>query len=117
MSDRTAIVNEIVQRRVSAIVRTNDQRLAGDAMRAAVEGGFRLGEFALTTPGALELITDFAKKPDLLLGAGTVLTVDQARAAVNAGPTLRYRLGSWSVAKRLSVCPVRSYTEIVGRGV
>ena len=85
MSDRTSIIDKILQRRVSAIVRTKDQRLAGDAMRAAVEGGFRLGEFALTTPGALELISDFAKKPDLLVGAGTVLTVDQARAAVKAG--------------------------------
>ena len=85
MNDRTSIVNEILQHRVSAIVRTKDQHLAADAMQAAVEGGFRLVEFTMTTPGALELITDFAKKPDLLLGAGTVLTVEQAQAAVNAG--------------------------------
>jgi len=85
VSNRETAVSEILKRRVSAIVRTKDQRLAGDAMRAAVEGGFRLGEFALTTPGALELITDFAKKPDLLVGAGTVLTVEQAQVTVKAG--------------------------------
>ncbi|HUU94875.1 MAG TPA: bifunctional 4-hydroxy-2-oxoglutarate aldolase/2-dehydro-3-deoxy-phosphogluconate aldolase [Phycisphaerae bacterium] len=85
MNDQTSVVNEILQHRVSAIVRTKDQHVAGDAMRAAVDGGFRLVEFTMTTPGALELITDFAKKPELLVGAGTVLTVEQARAAVNAG--------------------------------
>jgi len=85
VSNRETAVSEILKRRVSAIVRTRDQRLAGEAMQAAVEGGFRLGEFTLTTPGALELIAEFAEKPGLLVGAGTVLTVEQARAAVNAG--------------------------------
>jgi 2-dehydro-3-deoxyphosphogluconate aldolase/(4S)-4-hydroxy-2-oxoglutarate aldolase len=85
VTDRTTIVNEILDRRVSAIVRTKEQRLAADAMRAAIDGGFRLIEFTMTTPGALELITEFARKPDLLVGAGTVLTVEQARAAVEAG--------------------------------
>ena len=85
MNDQTSIVNEILQHRVSAIVRAEDQRLAAEAMQAAVEGGFRLGEFTLTTPGALELIAEFAEKPELLVGAGTVLTVEQARAAVEAG--------------------------------
>jgi 2-dehydro-3-deoxyphosphogluconate aldolase/(4S)-4-hydroxy-2-oxoglutarate aldolase len=90
MSSRRSVIKEILEHRVSAIVRTNEQRLAAEAMQAAVEGGFRLGEFTMTTPGALELIVEFAKKPDLLVGAGTVLTVEQARAAVNAGPVLRY---------------------------
>ena len=45
------------QHRVTAIIRTQDQQLANDAMRAAVDGGFRLVEFTLTTPGAFDLIT------------------------------------------------------------
>lgn len=85
MPDRNTIVNEIKARRISAIIRTTDQQLAADAMQAAVDGGFRLVEFTMTTPGALELIGEFARKPDLLVGAGTVLTIEQARAAVNAG--------------------------------
>jgi 2-dehydro-3-deoxyphosphogluconate aldolase/(4S)-4-hydroxy-2-oxoglutarate aldolase len=85
MSSRQSVIKEILEHRISAIVRTNDQQLAADAMQAAIEGGFRVGEFALTTPGALELISDFAKKPDLLVGAGTVLTIEQARATVKAG--------------------------------
>ena len=85
MSSRQSVINEILEHRVSAIVRTKEQRLAAEAMRAAIEGGFRLVEFALTTPGALELIGEFAEKPELLVGAGTVLTIGQARATVKAG--------------------------------
>ena len=71
--------------RASAIIRTKDKQLASDAMYAAVEGGFRLVEFTLTTPGALELIATFAKRRDLLVGAGTVMDPSAAREAVSAG--------------------------------
>lgn len=76
---------QILRHRVSAIIRTQDQQLARDAMQAAVDGGFRTVEFTLTTPGALELVSEFAKKPDLLVGAGTVLSTHAARDAVSAG--------------------------------
>lgn len=79
------VLQEIVKRRVSAIIRTQDQQLASDAMAAAVRGGFRMIEFTLTTPGALELIADFSTQDDLLVGAGTVLELQQARDAVAAG--------------------------------
>lgn len=84
-SGRQAIVASIEAARVSAIIRTNDQALAQSAMEAAVRGGFRLIEFTLTTPGALELVERFAGRPELTVGAGTVLTTDQARSAVSAG--------------------------------
>ena len=75
----------IERERISAIIRANDQGVAREAMRAAVEGGFRMIEFTLTTPGAFELITEFSRRTELLVGAGTVLTVEQARDAVAAG--------------------------------
>lgn len=73
------------QHRVSAIIRTQDQGLAGEAMRAAVDGGFRIVEFTLTTPGAFDLITTFAKREDLCVGAGTVMSIELARQAVSSG--------------------------------
>lgn len=54
-------------------------------MNAAVDGGFRMIEFTLTTPGAIELIQEFSAHQDLLVGAGTALTVEQARSATKAG--------------------------------
>ncbi len=83
--DREQTVRDILQRRVSAIIRTGDQGVARAAMSAAVAGGIRMAEFTLTTPGALDLVAEFAGQPDLLVGAGTVLTTEQARQAVAAG--------------------------------
>jgi 2-dehydro-3-deoxyphosphogluconate aldolase / (4S)-4-hydroxy-2-oxoglutarate aldolase len=71
--------------RGTAIMRTHDQALAADAMDAAIRGGFRVCEFTMTTPGVLELIAQFAGRDDVVVGAGTVLTIDDARAAVEAG--------------------------------
>ena len=66
-------------------MRWSDADVAGRAMDAAVRGGIRCVEFTMTTPDVLALIARFAANPDLVVGAGTVLTVDQARAAADAG--------------------------------
>ncbi len=71
--------------RATAILRTDDQETAARAMEAAVRGGFRLIEFTLGCPGAYELIEEFARREDLLVGVGTVLEPRQARRAVDAG--------------------------------
>ena len=73
------------QERASAILRTDDQEVARQAMQAAVDGGFRVIEFTLSVPGAFELIEEFAAKPDLVVGAGTVLTVEEAERTVASG--------------------------------
>ena len=82
---REQTVATIAEQRVSAIIRAGEADLAAGAMNAAVEGGFQVVEFTLTTPSALELITEFAGRSGLTVGAGTVLTVEDARAAVEAG--------------------------------
>ena len=86
MSSRKEIRDGLLARKISAIVRTDDQSVAEQAMAAAVEGGFRVIEFTLNTPGALELITQFRSMDEsLLIGAGTVMTPQAAKEAVNAG--------------------------------
>jgi 2-dehydro-3-deoxyphosphogluconate aldolase/(4S)-4-hydroxy-2-oxoglutarate aldolase len=77
---------EIVDKeRCSAILRTQKQDAAARAMEAAVRGGFRVIEFTLTIPGALDLIRDFSRRGEVVVGAGTVLTVEEARRAVEHG--------------------------------
>src|SRR3954464_15823787 len=80
-----AVLNVIREARAIAILRTNDHATGREALGAAVRGGFRVLEVTLSTPGAIEMIGDLARDPRLLIGAGTVLTPDQARAAVRAG--------------------------------
>jgi 2-dehydro-3-deoxyphosphogluconate aldolase / (4S)-4-hydroxy-2-oxoglutarate aldolase len=80
-------------------------------MQAAVGGGFRVVEFTLTTPGALEAIGKFRENPALLVGAGTVLTQDQAKEAVAAGaqflvsPVMDRTLIRWSVENDVLIVP------------
>ena len=71
--------------RCSAILRTPHADAVQPALEAAAEGGFKILECTLNTPGALDAITEFARRPDLLVGAGTVLQVSEAEAAVAAG--------------------------------
>jgi 2-dehydro-3-deoxyphosphogluconate aldolase/(4S)-4-hydroxy-2-oxoglutarate aldolase len=83
--DKTETLAAFERYRISAIIRTEDASLASRAMQAAVEGGIRIVEFTLTTPEALTLIREFASQPGVVVGAGTVLTVEQARQAVECG--------------------------------
>jgi len=73
------------QERASAILRTNDAATARNAMNAVIEGGFTICEFTLTIPNAFSLIREFSQRPGLLIGAGTVLSPQEAHEAVSAG--------------------------------
>ena len=85
MNGREHIKSELLERKISAIIRTDDHKVAEQAMQAAVDGGFRVVEFTLTTPGALNLITQFRENDDLIVGAGTVMSPTIAQEAVEAG--------------------------------
>jgi len=85
MNDREHIKSELLERKISAIIRTDNQKVAEQAMQAAVDGGFRVVEFTLTTPGSLNLITQFRENDDLIVGAGTVMSPIIVQEAVEAG--------------------------------
>src|SRR5437867_8782322 len=78
-------VDLLGEARASAILRCSTREGAASAMEAAVRGGFRIVEFTLTIPGALDLVEDFSHRPELVVGAGTVLTAQEARSAVGRG--------------------------------
>lgn len=80
--DFVAALHEV---KATAILRTTSAQAGRQAMEAAVRGGFRIVEFTLNTPGALELIREFSGRPGVVVGAGTVLSVDEAMAARAAG--------------------------------
>ncbi len=80
-----AFVSLLGRVRASAILRTPDADAAAPAMEAAIRGGFRIVEFTLNTPGALDRIEEFASREGLVVGAGTVLTREDAREAVRRG--------------------------------
>ncbi len=80
-----SFVRLLAEERASAILRTPHRDRAVPAMEAAVRAGFRVLEFTLTIPGAYEAIATLSKNSDNIVGAGTVLTAEEAREAVSAG--------------------------------
>lgn len=78
-------VQRLQQCRATAILRTQHEDAAAPAAEAAIAAGFRIIEFTLTVPGAIDRIREFAERPDIIVGAGTVLTADDAQRAVDAG--------------------------------
>ena len=82
---RAAVLAAFAQHRASAILRTNDRDAVRPALEAAIAGGFRLVEVTMTTPDCLEHIAALSERHGIVVGAGTVLTVDQAKEALAAG--------------------------------
>lgn len=82
---RAAVLNAFAQHRCSAILRTADRDIVRPALEAAIAGGFRIVEVTMTTPDCLEHIAALSERHGLLVGAGTVLSVDQAKEAMAAG--------------------------------
>ena len=92
MTDKTTVIQDIQSCGVVAVVRADSADEAIGATRALVKGGVRGIEITFTVPGAAQTIAQLAREAtagnlegDILLGAGTVLSVEQAEAAVNAG--------------------------------
>jgi 2-dehydro-3-deoxyphosphogluconate aldolase/(4S)-4-hydroxy-2-oxoglutarate aldolase len=77
----------IVDSGVVAVVRGADADLAVDVAGALVEGGVTAVEVTADTPGAVEMIEDVAGAlgDEAIVGAGTVLDAETARAALLAG--------------------------------
>jgi 2-dehydro-3-deoxyphosphogluconate aldolase/(4S)-4-hydroxy-2-oxoglutarate aldolase len=64
----------------------DDAGRAADTAKALVAGGIRVMEITLRTEAGLESIEKAAKAcPDLLVGGGTVLSLEQCRLAVSRG--------------------------------
>lgn len=83
--NQKAFVDAFSAARASAILRTSHEHLAAPAMEAAIDAGFQVVEFTMTIPGALDLVRQFAKRDGLLVSVGTVLTPEDAHAAIDAG--------------------------------
>jgi 2-dehydro-3-deoxyphosphogluconate aldolase/(4S)-4-hydroxy-2-oxoglutarate aldolase len=80
-------IRSIEQGGVIAIVRFDRSEDLVRVARAVQAGGVRAIEFTLTTPNALPIIEQSVREfgNDVLLGAGTVLDAETARAAILAG--------------------------------
>jgi len=71
---------------VVPLVQSDDPAVAVQVSRALAAGGLTVAEVVFRTDRALECLKAVADGvPEMIAGAGTVLSVDQARAAIAAG--------------------------------
>jgi 2-dehydro-3-deoxyphosphogluconate aldolase/(4S)-4-hydroxy-2-oxoglutarate aldolase len=68
-----------------AILRTKTEDDARAMATALVDAGINLIEFTTTTPGALNLVEEFAANKSLNVGLGTALNKEHVNAAKKAG--------------------------------
>ena len=98
---------------VIAIMRAQSSEQLIAAAEAIRQGGVRVIEVTMTTPGALDVIAQAAGRfgDDVLFGAGSVLDAETARAAILAGagfivsPTLKTEVIALAVLSALIPVP------------
>jgi 2-dehydro-3-deoxyphosphogluconate aldolase / (4S)-4-hydroxy-2-oxoglutarate aldolase len=72
---------------IVAVVRSQDSQQLVEVVRALADGGVTVAEITMTVPGALDVVREVRKSlgDRVLLGAGTILDPETARAALLAG--------------------------------
>ncbi len=85
--DRTEIIKQIEEIGIVPVVRAASSDEAMRAIDAIKEGGISVLEITMTVPGAVKVIEEVVKRycSDALVGAGTVLDPETARACILAG--------------------------------
>lgn len=85
--EHSEVLQRIRDQSLIAIVRTPDAAPLIPIAEALYTGGVEIIEFTLTVPGALEALSRVRAvlPPHVVLGVGTVLDTESARAAILAG--------------------------------
>lgn len=93
---------------VVAIQKAEDSMQLADAF---IEGGLPCAEITFRTAAALDAMRIMARREDILVGAGTVLRVDQVKAAVDVGarfmvsPGFNPKVVGYCVENKITVTP------------
>jgi 2-dehydro-3-deoxyphosphogluconate aldolase/(4S)-4-hydroxy-2-oxoglutarate aldolase len=106
--DRDAVLAAIVEAGIVPVVRTESTEGAIRSIEAIFRGGIRVAEITMTVPGAIRALEKVADEfgDQMVLGAGTVLDPETARACMLAGAeffvTPSLNLKTVEIAKRYS---------------
>jgi 2-dehydro-3-deoxyphosphogluconate aldolase/(4S)-4-hydroxy-2-oxoglutarate aldolase len=84
---KEAHLRQVLDVGLVAVVRSPDSRQLVEVVRALAEGGVTVVEITMSVPDALEVIREVRRELGgrVLLGAGTILDPETARAALLAG--------------------------------
>jgi len=84
---KSQIISRLLDPGIVAIIRADSSEQLIDAAGALLEGGVTSMEVTMTTPNALQVISDVRKTygDKVLIGVGSVLDTETCRAAILAG--------------------------------
>ena len=84
---KTEIIDRILNPGIVAIIRADSSEQLLSAAEALYEGGVTGMEVTMTTPNALQVISDVSKRfgKKVLIGVGSILDTETCRAAILAG--------------------------------
>lgn len=106
------VLEKIKKIGIVPVVVLDDEKDAKPLAKALCEGGLPCAEVTFRTKAAKESIRIMSKEyPDMLVGAGTVLTTEQVDRAVEAGakfivsPGLNPKIVSYCIEKGIPVTP------------
>lgn len=106
------VLEQIQKLGIVPVVKIDKLEDAKPLAQALIEGGLPCAEVTFRTDAAEEALHIIASEfPDMLIGAGTVLTTEQVDRAVNAGarfivsPGLNPKVVKYCVEKRIPVTP------------
>ncbi|WP_261301944.1 bifunctional 4-hydroxy-2-oxoglutarate aldolase/2-dehydro-3-deoxy-phosphogluconate aldolase [Paenibacillus andongensis] len=115
-------LKEIERTRIIAIVRGVQEAHILSLADALLKGGITVMEVTLNTPGALRMISELQDKSGqhMFIGAGTVLDLEDAKKAVQAGasflvtPNMDEEVIRWASTEGIPIFPgAMTPTEIV----
>ena len=109
-----AVLDKFAEIRACAVLRTATSDSCPKAMQAAIDGGFKIAEFTLTTPDCLHHLANFRSKydgGDVMVGCGTILSIEDAARAMDAGsqfiitPVMLPDVIEWCAARNIVCVP------------
>jgi len=115
-------IEQILAKKIVAVVRLDEYNRAVDVARALTAGGISVLEFTLTGHGAIEAVsaTRKAMGDAVCVGVGTVLKAEDAEAAIDAGaqfvvtPAVRQQVIATCVKRQtLILCGGLTPTELL----
>lgn len=121
MSSKKEILSQIKEACLVPVLRASSPEKAVRLARAAAEGGVFVMEVTMTVPDAVSVIRTLVKEdPEMLIGAGTVLDAETAKACIAEGakfivsPALNLRTVEYCREMDIAVFPGSlTPTEIV----
>ena len=98
--------------KIIPVIKIDDANNAVPLAKALSDGGLPIAEVTFRTAAAEESIKQISQNfPDMLVGAGTVLTIEQAEKAKDAGakflvsPGFNPKVVKWAIDNNISIFP------------